>query len=290
MKNLELIKASEKELCSSDMLFALPLKDNLNRLDGIKNIIIWGDEIEFSGKKVLRINPKSIDKNTITIKPKKDYELALLLSRFLIIENRADRDILDRYSDGVIDFYEMTQTLRIKAALEDIGIELHHIGKIIEMICSDSCAIIVGSGVMRYPDSLDILRSIESAAFIGGLIGDKSTYIYYNCDFNRVSKDIDEFEFLDEVDIEPSNDELYFIGFDESLPLGSVSMNIDASAIVLASDTKSFSADVIRDESLRRDCVIFSSGFELDDIFEVSKYYDIDAKIYKNYKLRIVND
>lgn len=128
------------------------------------------------GKQIIVIDPveTAIAKKAdvyIQIKPHCDIQLALLLSRFAMIEGISDKAFLDEYASDYNDFYELTQTLRIKATLEAIDVSLGQIGAVLELIQGKKCAILVGVGVQKYRNGADVLRAIDGFGAIMGLFG-----------------------------------------------------------------------------------------------------------------------
>jgi anaerobic selenocysteine-containing dehydrogenase len=173
-------------------------------------IIFWGRNPHvthshilpfLNGKQIIVIDPiktKMAEKADvyIQIKPHCDLHLALLLSRFAIIEGLHDTDFLEEFGSGYNDFYELTQTVRIKATLDMIDVSLGEIGSILEMIKGKKTAIMVGAGVQKYRNGSDVLRAIDGLGAILGLFGKIGSGVSYLGDslsgielpFNTISK------------------------------------------------------------------------------------------------------
>ncbi len=115
----------------------------------------------------------------VQIKPHGDIFLALLLTRFLHIEGSCDKECLEQFGSEFEDFYELTQTVRIKAILELIDVELGRIGDILHLIKDKKVAIVVGVGVQKYRDGADVLRAIDAFAFALGLFGKEGCGVAY---------------------------------------------------------------------------------------------------------------
>lgn len=115
----------------------------------------------------------------IQIKPHCDLPLALLLSRFAIIEGLHDREFLEEYASEYNDFYELTQTVRIKATLEEIDVSLGQIGAMLELMKGKKCVIFVGVGVQKYRNGADVLRAIDGFGAVMGLFGKNGCGISY---------------------------------------------------------------------------------------------------------------
>jgi len=156
-------------------------------------VIIWGRNPHTTSshllpllkdKKVIVIDPVKTDIAKmadlhIQIKPHGDMFLALLLTRFLHIEGSCDAECLERFGSEFEDFYELTQTVRIKAILDMIDVSLGEIGDILYMIQNRKVAIVVGVGVQKYRDGADVMRSIDAFAFSAGLFGKEGCGVAY---------------------------------------------------------------------------------------------------------------
>lgn len=115
----------------------------------------------------------------IQIKPHGDLQLALLLSRFAMIEGLQDEAFLEEHASGYNDFYELTQSVRIKATLEAIDVTLGEIGTVLELIRGRKTAILVGVGVQKYRHGADVLRAIDGFGAIMGLFGKPGCGVSY---------------------------------------------------------------------------------------------------------------
>jgi anaerobic selenocysteine-containing dehydrogenase len=115
----------------------------------------------------------------LQIKPKGDLHLAMLLSRFLHIDHGCDIEYLKEYASEYEEFYELTQTIRIKATLEEIDITLGQIGKILELIKDKRVAIVCGVGIQKYRDGAEIMRAIDAFGVMLGLFGKEGCGVAY---------------------------------------------------------------------------------------------------------------
>jgi len=115
----------------------------------------------------------------IQIKPHTDLYLATLLSRFLYIENGCDDEFLDEYASEYDDYYELTQSIRIKATLDDIDVTLGQIGDILALLKNKKVAIVCGVGIQKYRDGADIMRAIDAFAVMLGLFGKEGCGVAY---------------------------------------------------------------------------------------------------------------
>ncbi len=136
------------------------------------------------GKKIIVIDPveTQIAKMAdlfIQIRPHADLYLAMLIVRFLHINDMCDEEFLEEYASEFEDYYELTQTVRIKAVLEEIGASLGDIGQILDMLYNKKVAIVVGVGVQKYSDGADVLRAIDTILVALGLFGKEGCGVAY---------------------------------------------------------------------------------------------------------------
>ncbi len=115
----------------------------------------------------------------IQIKPHGDFYLAMLLSRFLHIENSCDEEFLAEYASEYEEFYELTQTVRIKAKLEEIDVTLGDIGSFLSLTKDKKVAIVCGVGIQKYSDGADVMRAIDAFAAMRGLFGKEGCGVAY---------------------------------------------------------------------------------------------------------------
>ena len=115
----------------------------------------------------------------IQIKPNCDIYLAMLLSRFLHIENGCDEEFLEEFASEYEDYYELTQNIRIKATLDQIGVSLGQIGDILAMVKDKKVAIVCGVGIQKYSNGVDVMRAIDAFAAMLGLFGKEGCGVSY---------------------------------------------------------------------------------------------------------------
>ncbi len=135
-------------------------------------------------KTVIVIDPvkTEIAKNAdlyIQIKPHADLYLAMLLTRFLHINDACDEEYLQKYASEFEEYYELTQSIRIKATLEEMDVTLGQIGQIIEMVENKKVAIVCGVGIQKYEDGADVMRAIDAFGVALGLFGKEGCGVAY---------------------------------------------------------------------------------------------------------------
>lgn len=156
-------------------------------------IVMWGRNPHvthshllpaLNGKQIIVIDPvktkiaEQADLH-IRIKPHYDLHLALLLSRFAMIEGLHDAEFLEAYGSGHNDFYELTQTVRIKATLDAMDVSLGQIGSMLEMMQGKKTAFLIGAGVQKYRNGADVLRAIDALGAMLGLFGKAGCGVSY---------------------------------------------------------------------------------------------------------------
>jgi anaerobic selenocysteine-containing dehydrogenase len=153
----------------------------------------------------------------IQLKPNTDMQLAVFFSRFLHIEGALDEEYLDKYASEYEDFYELSQTLRIKKTLDKMDIELGDIGKVLALIKDKKVAIVCGVGIQKYRNGSDVMRAIDAFAVHLGLFSKEGCGVAYlgnsrdlitspfNLDSKKVSKVDTKFSDYETVFIQGAN-------------------------------------------------------------------------------------
>lgn len=165
----------------------------LSQIEKSDVVILWGRNPHttsshllplLKGKKLIVIDPvrtkaaKMAD-IFVQIQPHGDLELAMLLSRFLHIEQELDEEYLKEYASEYEDFYELTQTIRIKTTLDKVGITLGDVGDILFTIKDKKVAIVCGVGIQKYRNGDEVMRSIDALAVNLGLFGKEGSGVAY---------------------------------------------------------------------------------------------------------------
>ena len=165
----------------------------LSEIEKSEVVILWGRNPHTTSshllpllkdKTIIVIDPvetkiaKSADV-FIQLKPKTDLYLAMLVVRFLYINDYCDDEFVEEYASELEEYYELTQTIRIKSMLENMGITLGQVGDIIELIKDKKVAIVCGVGIQKYSDGADVIRSIDAIAAALGLFGKEGCGVAY---------------------------------------------------------------------------------------------------------------
>ncbi|NPA61764.1 MAG: molybdopterin-dependent oxidoreductase [Epsilonproteobacteria bacterium] len=194
-------------------------------------VVVWGKNITVTashlmpyieGKRLIVIDPVEIDiaKRAdifLQIRPRTDFYLAILLARFIMMQNYEDRGYLEEFGSDYDDFYDFTREFRIKPILEQIGADLHILGDIVEEIVGKRVVLLVGNGVQKYSIGSYVLQAIDSLATILGLFGREGSGVAFlgnsklgidnpfDVNLERVQKATTEFSRFDTVLIQGGN-------------------------------------------------------------------------------------
>ncbi len=156
-------------------------------------VVVWGRNITVTnahlmpfieGKKLVVIDPvktpiaKKADLH-MQIEPRMDYYVAILLARFVFMEDGEDLEWLEAFAPDFDDFYDYTREHRIKAILEHIGTDLGEMGRILEIMRDQRVVFLVGTGVQKYSTGSYVLQAIDSLAAVLGLFGKEGCGVHY---------------------------------------------------------------------------------------------------------------
>ncbi|WP_201352956.1 molybdopterin-containing oxidoreductase family protein [Hydrogenimonas urashimensis] len=148
-------------------------------------VVVWGRNLTVTnahlmpfieGKKLVVIDPvktpiaKRADLH-IQLKPRTDFYLAIMLSRFNIMEDAQNDEWLESMEMDIDDFYDFTRSFRIKAILEYMGLSLDQMGDLLLMLQQPRVVYLVGNGVQKYTIGHYVLQAIDSLAATMGHFG-----------------------------------------------------------------------------------------------------------------------
>jgi anaerobic selenocysteine-containing dehydrogenase len=156
-------------------------------------VVVWGRNLTVTnkhllpfieGKKLIVIDPvrTKIAKRAdlfLQIKPRTDFYLALMLSRFAMMEDGQDTDWLEEHAPEWKDFYEFTQDFRIKNILRHIDVSLDTMGDMLHLIRNHRTVFLVGIGPQHYTIGDSVLWAIDSLAAVLGLFGREGCGVSY---------------------------------------------------------------------------------------------------------------
>ena len=148
-------------------------------------VVVWGRNVTVTnahlmpyleGKNLVVIDPvktaiaKQADVH-MQITPRSDYYVAIMLARFVFMEDTQDTEWLEEFAPEYDDFYDYTREHRIKAILSYIGTDLGEMGQVLHYLREKKVVFLVGNGVQKYSIGASTLHAIDSLAASLGLFG-----------------------------------------------------------------------------------------------------------------------
>ena len=158
-----------------------------------ETVVVWGRNLTVTnshmmpfieGKTLIVIDPvktpiaKKADFH-LQLEPRMDYYLAIMLSRFVFMEDGQDDAWLEAFAPDFEDFYDYTREHRIKAILEHMGTDIGQMGQILELMRGKRTVFLVGAGVQKYTTGSYTLHAIDSLAATLGLFGKEGCGVHY---------------------------------------------------------------------------------------------------------------
>ncbi len=156
-------------------------------------VVVWGRNLTVTnshilpfieGKSLIVIDPvrtpiaKQADLH-LQIQPRSDFLLAIMLARFVAMENAEDTAWLEAHAEDFEDFYEFTQDFRMVPALKHIGTDLQEIGELLNLILGKKVVFLVGAGPQKYSHGHSVFWAIDSLAATLGLFGQEGCGVSY---------------------------------------------------------------------------------------------------------------
>jgi anaerobic selenocysteine-containing dehydrogenase len=165
----------------------------LEQIEKADTVVVWGRNVTVTNAHMM---PYLEDKNLVVIDPVKtaiakkadlhvqiqprtDYYLAIMLSRFVYMEDSQDTQWLEEFAPEYEDFYDFTQEHRIKPILEYIGTDLGEMGRVLHYLRDQKVVFLVGTGVQKYSTGASTLHAIDSLAALLGLFGKGGCGVHY---------------------------------------------------------------------------------------------------------------
>jgi len=165
----------------------------LEQIEKANTVVVWGRNITVTnahmmpfleGKNLVVIDPvktaiaKKADLH-LQIQPRTDYYLAIMLARFIYMEDSQETEWLEEFASEYEDFYDFTQEHRIKPILEYIGTDLGEMGRVLHFLRDQKVVFLVGAGVQKYSTGASTLHAIDSLAALLGLFGKEGCGVHY---------------------------------------------------------------------------------------------------------------
>jgi anaerobic selenocysteine-containing dehydrogenase len=118
----------------------------------------------------------------LQINPKTDHELALLLTRFAYMEDMEDEEFIEEFGSGADWFFDLAKSRPLVSYEKTTGLSLSEITKFFELIKGKSVSLMLGLGVQKYYEGVNITRAIDSFAAYIGLHNKKKGGVWYLSD------------------------------------------------------------------------------------------------------------
>ncbi len=107
----------------------------------------------------------------LQIRPRSDFYLAVMLARFMFMEDMEDNDFMEQRCEDADWYYDFLRTFRVKTSLEKCGIELDDLGDLLYQMQNKKTVFLVGTGVQKYSIGDQVLQAIDGLAAVLGFFG-----------------------------------------------------------------------------------------------------------------------
>jgi len=165
----------------------------LDQIEKAEVVVVWGRNVTVTnshimpyleGKKIVVIDPvrTAIAKKAdfyLQIAPRTDYYVAIMLARFVFMEDSDATEWMDEFAPEHEDFYDFTREHRIKSILEHIGVDLGDMGRMMNYLRNRKVVFLVGAGVQKYSTGSYVMHAIDSLASTLGLFGQEGCGVSY---------------------------------------------------------------------------------------------------------------
>ena len=165
----------------------------LEQIAKADTVVVWGRNVTVTnahimpyleGKKIVVIDPvkteiaKKADLH-LQITPRTDYYVAIMLARFIFMEDSENKEWMEEFAPEHEDFYDFTREHRIKAILKYMDLELGDMGRMLNYLRNQKVVFLVGTGVQKYSVGSYALHAIDSLAAVLGLFGREGCGVHY---------------------------------------------------------------------------------------------------------------
>lgn len=162
------------------------IEDMLNS----KSIFVWGknpayttihtmqmiNKAKKNGSIIVVIDPiktSTADKADlyVQIKPGTDGALAMAMAKIIIEKNLFDKEFIKNYVNGFEEYQKYLNTLDINYLLDECGVTLDIVEKLVNLYTNKYSCIHIGTGMQKYTNGGNTIRSINALGAITGQIG-----------------------------------------------------------------------------------------------------------------------
>ncbi len=165
----------------------------IEQISKADTVVVWGRNLTVTnahimpfleGKNIVVIDPiktaiaKKADLH-LQIKPRTDFYIAIMLARFIHMEDEQNSEWLEEFAPEFEEFYEFTREFRVKPILDYCETNLGEMGKVLNYIRNKKVVFLVGTGVQKYTTGHSVLHAIDSLAATLGLFGTEGCGVHY---------------------------------------------------------------------------------------------------------------
>ncbi|WP_300365539.1 molybdopterin-dependent oxidoreductase [Hydrogenimonas sp.] len=105
------------------------------------------------------------------IRPRSDFHLAVLLSRFMFMEDMDDADFMEERCEDADWYFDFLRSFRVVECLDRCDIVLDDLGDMLYQMLNKKCVFLVGTGVQKYSIGDQVLQAIDGLAAVMGFFG-----------------------------------------------------------------------------------------------------------------------
>ncbi len=172
-------------------------------------VLIWGVEKNFNKEldqllehsHVVTIDSEDFAKSanhTISLDDSNSLYFALLLARFLIIENLVDSSCFEKFGDEIEEYYELTQSVRIKSSLESMGVTLGDVGYVLQLMHYEQLYIVVGESILESQYATEELQAVDAINILLGKTCVQTLELGFDGQLKK--RELENFSFLEEIE------------------------------------------------------------------------------------------
>ena len=115
----------------------------------------------------------------LQVRPREDMALAILLARFVYIEQIENYDFIEKFTNDFDYYVEFIRTFTIKSLTERVGVDLNDVLTALMLMREEKVTFLVGVGVQKYAHGDSVLRAIDSFAAMLGFFGKEGCGVSY---------------------------------------------------------------------------------------------------------------
>lgn len=163
------------------------------QIEQSKVVVVWGRNISVTNshfmdlikeKILIVIDPVKTELAKraaihLQIKPREDFALAILLARFVYLEQEENYGFIENFTNDFDYFVEFFRSFPIKTLTDQTGLDLQDALTALMLMLNEPVSILVGVGVQKYAHGASVLRAIDSLAAMMGLFGKKGCGVGY---------------------------------------------------------------------------------------------------------------